>query len=48
MGIYKLTPEAKADLRRIYKRGVHEYGEPQADKYYDVFYDRFEELAENP
>jgi toxin ParE1/3/4 len=48
MGNYKLTPEAKADLRRIYKRGVREYGEAQTDKYYDAFYDRFEEVAGNP
>ena len=48
MGNYKLTPEAKADLRRIYKRGVRDHGETQADKYYDAFYDRFEELAEQP
>lgn len=48
MGNYKLTPEAKADLRRIYKRGVRDHGEALADKYYDAFYDRFEELAEQP
>ena len=48
MGNYKLTPEAKIDLRRIYKRGVRDYGEVKADKYYDAFYDRFDELAENP
>ncbi len=47
MGSYKLTPEAKADLRRIYRRGVRDFGEFQADKYYDAFFDRFEELAEN-
>jgi len=45
---YRLTPEAKADLRRIYRRGVREYGEQQAEKYYDAFYDRFDELATNP
>lgn len=48
MGSYKLTLEAKADLRRIYRRGVREYGETHADKYYAAFYERFEELAENP
>ena len=26
---YKLTSEAKADLRRIYRRGVRKYGELQ-------------------
>lgn len=48
MGSYKLTLEAKADLRRIYRRGVRDYGETQADKYYAAFYERFDELAENP
>ncbi len=48
MGSYKLTPEAKADLRRIYRRGVREYGEIQADIYFYAFFDRFDELAENP
>lgn len=36
MGIYKLTPDAEADLHRIWLRGVREYGEAQADKYGSV------------
>ena len=48
MGSYKLSQEAKADLKRIYQRGVRDHGEIQADKYYDAFYDRFEEIAEQP
>jgi len=48
MGNYRLTEDAKADLKRIYKRGLREYGEAQADKYYAAFFDRFEELAEHP
>ena len=47
MGIYKLTPDAEADLYRIWLRGVREYGEAQADKYY-YFIERFEQLAEQP
>lgn len=48
MGIYKLTPDAEADLHRIWLRGVREYGEAQADKYYYDFIERFEQLAEQP
>ena len=47
MGLYKLTPDAEADLYRIWLRGVREYGEAQADKYY-YFIERFEQLAEQP
>ena len=42
MGNYKLSEDAKADLIRIHQRGVREYGETQADKYYVAFFDRFE------
>jgi toxin ParE1/3/4 len=48
MANYRIAEDAKADLRRIYRRGVREYGEAQADQYYDAFFDRFEELAEQP
>ena len=48
MANYRISEDAKADLRRIYRRGVREYGEAQADQYYDAFFDRFEELAEQP
>ncbi len=48
MGNYRISEDAKADLERIYKRGIREYGEAQADKYYAAFFDRFEELAEQP
>ena len=48
MGNYKLSEDAKADLIRIHQRGVREYGETQADKYYAAFFDRFEQLAEQP
>ena len=45
---YKLTLEAKEDLRRIYRYGVEAWGEDQADEYYFTFFERFEEIAENP
>lgn len=49
MGNYKITEAAKEDLRRIYKRGIREYGEVlQADKYYDALFDRFDQIVENP
>ena len=48
MGNYRLSENAKADLTRIYRRGLREYGEAQADKYYESFFERFEQLAEQP
>jgi toxin ParE1/3/4 len=48
MANYRISEDAKADLRRIYRRGVREYGEAKADQYYDSFFDRFEALAEQP
>jgi len=48
MANYRISEDAKADLMRIYRRGVREFGEAQADQYYDAFFDRFEELAEQP
>ena len=35
-------------MRRIYRHGVREYGDALADQYYNAFFDRFEELAEQP
>jgi len=48
MGNYRLSENAKADLTRIYRRGLREYGEAQADKYYKNFFERFEQLAAQP
>jgi toxin ParE1/3/4 len=48
MASYKLSLMAKADLREIYRYGVIEYGEKQADRYYADFFARFEQIAENP
>ncbi len=47
MATYKLSQAAKSDLKRIYKHGVREFGEAQADKYFEDFFTRFEEIAEN-
>ena len=38
MGIYRLTEDAKSDLLRIYSRWLREYGEVQADRYYNDFF----------
>lgn len=48
MGFYKITKDAQADLDRIWRRGFKEWGECQADKYYNAFFERFELLAEQP
>lgn len=48
MGKYRLTPDAKADLWRIYNRGLERWGEAQADQYFNAFFDRFEQIAERP
>ena len=48
MANYRINEDAKADLQRIYRRGVLEFGEAQADRYFDALFDRFEEIAEQP
>jgi toxin ParE1/3/4 len=48
MASYKLSLMAKADLREIYRYGLSEFGEKQADRYYADFFARFEQIAENP
>ncbi len=39
MGIYKLSENAKLDLKRIYFQGLRMYGETQADKYFNEFFE---------
>ena len=48
MANYRISESAKADLKRIYRRGLLEYGEAQADKYYTALFDRFEQITEHP
>lgn len=48
MAKYKLSNQAKEDLIRIHQYGVIKFGEAQADKYFDAFFDQFETLAERP
>ena len=45
---YKLTFDAKSDLRRIYNYGLEKWGTNQADRYYNNLFDKFEEIAESP
>ena len=48
MGSYRLTEQAKKDLRRIYKYGLIAFGESQADKYYLSLISYFDKIATNP
>ena len=48
MANYRISKEAEEDLRRIYRRGLMEFGEVQADLYFNTMFDRFDELAERP
>ncbi len=43
MGNYRLGENAKFDLKRIYMHGLHTFGEVQADKYFNEFFERFEQ-----
>jgi len=45
---YKISKQAKMDLARIYWRGVREFGDAQAEKYYNALIERFESIAESP
>lgn len=44
MSNYKITEDAKEDIRRIYSYGVKNYGEKQADIYFDALFERFEQI----
>lgn len=48
MKSYKLSLNAKEDLRRIYAYGFAEFGEKQADKYFAGFFEEFDKIATNP
>lgn len=45
---YRLTNDAKMDLARIYWRGVGEFGEAQADRYYANLMRKLDDIAESP
>jgi toxin ParE1/3/4 len=48
MADYRLSNEAKNDLIRIHQYGVKKFGEVQADKYFNTFFDYFNMIAERP
>jgi len=48
MGRYRLSNEAKEDLIRIHHYGIEKFGETQADKYFDTFFEYFDIIAQQP
>ncbi len=48
MANYKLSEVAKEDLIRIYNYGVKTFSVTQAEKYFNTFFEYFEEIAERP
>jgi len=45
---YRLSNTAKEDLIRIHHDGTHTFGQLQADKYVNTFFDYFEIIAKRP
>jgi toxin ParE1/3/4 len=48
MANYKLSNEAKEDLIGIHHYGVKKFGNNQADKYFDSFFEYFDIIAQRP
>lgn len=48
MAKYKLTNQAVDDLTQIWKYTIERWSENQADKYYQMLLDNFNEVANNP
>lgn len=48
MFVYKLSSNAKEDLKRIYTYGFLELGEFKADSYYHGFFETFDKISHNP
>lgn len=48
MAKYHLSNVAREDLIRIHHYGVEKFGMPQADKYFDSFFEYFDIIAERP
>ncbi len=48
MGNYRLSEEAKEDLYRIWQYGLENWGEAEADNYYMAFFERFEQISQQP
>ena len=45
---YRLSNEAKEDLIRIHHYGIKKFGETQADRYFDTFFEYFDIIAQRP
>jgi len=45
---YRLSNDAKDDLIRIRQYGVKKFGEQQADKYFETFFEYFDIIAKRP
>lgn len=48
MANYKLSNDAKEDLKNIYRHGVKEFGQEQADEYFSALVQRFSKIAVAP
>ena len=48
MTSYRLSPEAEADLNRIWNYGSRSWGTSAADRYYLKLINQFERIAANP
>ena len=45
---YRVSEIAKQDLIRIHQYGTSEFGEEQADKYFDAYFEKFDQIAKHP
>ena len=45
---YRLSNTAKEDLIRIHHYGIITFGEKQADKYFESFFEYFDRISKNP
>jgi len=48
MSEYRLSPDAEQDVGEMYRRGFWQFGERQADKFYNQLFDSLELLASFP
>ena len=48
MAKYRLSNNALEDLLRIHQYGIEQFGEVQATRYIDAFFEHFEIIASNP
>ena len=48
MAEYRISEVAKEDLIRIHYYGKLQFGEEQADQYFDAFFEKFEVITERP